>query len=727
MDEHEYINSQKTVYVLKPRTKRKLNHDQRPHTVNQEGQPLPKKSKNPMVGLLGGKEPISFANLRYENYRKSIKKQEEVFESLYQNLDVDLLKKIVEVARSDDENDYFGSRTIKTIALFNKSSVGNGDSFIHKLLAELESKRHTIVTLNSKEANTMRNALKTIIHGVTKNQSASDRQGHQNHNNAAEDEEDEDGQLLFDKRSPYDFDIIREWCLKNYHRKNKIMVVFEDIDSFNPHLLGKLIKMMHSQNEKVPFRLIFNSTVNFTTLVRNIDVQVQNMLTFSSFEVDQVNYLINLIVKNLIMNNDFLIGEDLSQLITQKFHNSVKNIDMFDKILKLSTMAFYFNNPFSIFYYGDKEIPKEYIPHLRQLKSFQRHIEGLVGRSHYERAQILLTNDEKLRYFFIQELSSFKNNELNFKSLFRFVTEVLSGFTNSINSKAYNYLDIYHILILSDKDHDLLKTKFFVDILNDLKGLGFYDLKQLITLLSQFQDPSVRKLYTDNEASLDFSYLEELNDIQSRESQLQFKLEFSRFKDTFIKLIDQFLKTSMKPFANIPFNELFLISNSQDIIQKNLFPEYRENIINSLINHESLLSVFENATSPLQKFNELNELINPLIVELFQIYRDTNLILNIYDFYQVFKYSMNYDKIIDTFVEVLDDDTFNVLENYLNDEDRFKFIYQFFNDPDVSKEEKYDKLMLVFFLQKCNEMIYMGFFKERKPKDYLEKAVWRGL
>lgn len=716
MEGHDYVNSQKTVYVLKRNKKRKISNAQL--QIEEEAQPLPKNANNPLVRLLGGKEPLPFVKLRYENYKRSIQKQQDITSSLYQNLNVDLLKKIVEVAKSGESSD----STIQAIALFNKSSVGNGDSFIKKLIVKLESKRHTIVTLNSKESNTMRSALRNIIQGVTHEKSTL---GKKQSNEGSDQEEKENEQLMFDKRSLYDLDIIREWSLKNYHKKNKIIVIFEDVDSFSPQLLGKLIKLMHSQNKKVHFRLIFNSSVNFTTFVRNIDVQVQNLLNFSSFEIDQVNHLINRVVEKLILTDDILIGEQLSQLITQKFHNSIKSIDVFDRILKFSKMAFHFNNPFSIFYDQEIDLPKDYAFALRQLPSFQRYIETLIGRSHYERAQILLTNDDKLKYFFSQEVTAFKENTRKFKSIFKFVTAVLLKFNPSSRDKDYNHLDIYHLLILNDDDNDHLKTEFFVDLINALRQMSFYEWTTLIKSIKSFGDGLVHDFYLTNKSMFSLNELNRLNEEQTTEAILQFKIEFTRFKDSFIKTLDLFLRKSYKPFPHLTFHEAFQISNSQNIVQKNLFPEFREDIINSLISHEAYLK--SSITSPLQKFNELNNLVNPLIVELFQIYRNTSLILNIYDFYQVFKYSLNYNKIIDTFIEVLDDDTFNILENYLNDEERFKFIYQFFNDPSRSKEEKYNKLMLVFFLQKCNEMIYMGFFKERKPKDYLEKTVWRGL
>ena len=122
----------------------------------------------------------------------------------------------------------------------------------------------------------------------------------------------------------------------------------------------------------------------------------------------------------------------------------------------------------------------------------------------------------------------------------------------------------------------------------------------------------------------------------------------------------------------------------------------------------------------------LNIILNPIICELFQIYRETSLNLNIYDFYQVFKNSLRSEEIMKLFMEILDNT--DLLEKYLNDADRFKFIYIFFNDADISNEMKFDKLMLVFFLQKCGELIDCGFLKQIKRKgDSLEKCIWRGL
>ncbi|CCH42071.1 Origin recognition complex subunit 3 [Wickerhamomyces ciferrii] len=189
-------------------------------------------------------------------------------------------------------------------------------------------------------------------------------------------------------------------------------------------------------------------------------------------------------------------------------------------------------------------------------------------------------------------------------------------------------------------------------------------------------------------------------------------------------LIENFIKSSFKNPFELVLNECFQF-NDFKILNSNLSPNFRSILEDSLINPELYINtrISNNSNS----MEILNSKINPILSELFQIYRETNLNLNIFDFYQVFKNSLNKDEILQKIMEILDDKN-NILENYLNDEIRFKFIYKFFNDMDISNDLKWDKLTLVWFLQKCGELIDLGFCKQIKRKgDTLEKNIWRGL
>ncbi|KAH3663450.1 hypothetical protein WICMUC_005976 [Wickerhamomyces mucosus] len=696
MDETAFLESQSTVYVLKKKSKRsKLN----PETliVSEEGYPL--NSKTPFLKLLEGKESPENAEQRYKLYSRNINRQQLKSKDITQNFNTSLLKdlsKVINAQNSESE--------IDTIALFNKQ----GDHFLDQFINHLRQNPNVnkIITMNSKQCTTMRFTIKHIVDSIikvgystkiettkVKNNNNNDSNG--NDNDEDNDEDDEEGQF-FDKRVPYDLDIVSDWCQKNSFQNNRVILIFEDVNSFDLKILNRLLKFIHSYRNRIPFKLVFNLATSLKVFLKRLEHEIQYLLNFKEFKLDQSNQLLNILVDQLIISDNILLESNLAGTILNKF-KSIKNIDDFLKILKFAKMSYFFSNPFSC---DLNYLSTEYIQPLRTTKSFQQYINHLHENKEFDEIETLLTNDEKMNELYQNSKVEFSSNVENFKFFYKFITEIFIKYFTLSKLKTLNHLDIYYQLITND---EVTRILFINDLIGTFKNLSYDQLKQFFNEMKISENFLVNKFVTEDLNFVRFDQLDKWSISESKEYVLQHKIEFKKLKEFMSKKFETFIKTSFHQFDNLLFHEFFLICDPDNTIKQNLFPSFRNVLEQSLLNHENYLNT--SIQTSFDKFEQLNDMINPILVEVYQIFRETNLMLNIFDFYQSFRYSLNSTKIIDQFLTILDDDEYKLLENYLNDNERFNFIYQFFNDTNTTKEEKFDKLILVFFLQKYFKVV----------------------
>lgn len=120
--------------------------------------------------------------------------------------------------------------------------------------------------------------------------------------------------------------------------------------------------------------------------------------------------------------------------------------------------------------------------------------------------------------------------------------------------------------------------------------------------------------------------------------------------------------------------------------------------------HTELIENYNNLTlhlirPPLRKLLEdalndsllyLGDAQRPLLVQLFNIYREAPTNINIYDFYTTFR-------------------------SLLNRQD-----FEDIND------DEWNEMTYAWFIQNCSTLVLMGFLKEKPKGDYLDKSLWRG-
>ena len=632
-----------------------------------------------------------------------------------------------------------------TCVLLSNSSISTSLVFLSQLTTHLTANNnYKVVTINSKESRTMRSTLKAIVKGIT-GDADSNVQAIENFqkdqlidlddfDDFNDDEEDEDEIKTFDRRHPWDLDIAQEWCDlvwkkngNNIHTSQlRIVLVIEDIESFNLSLLNALLRLLHSYSDRLPLKLIFNVGTNIKTFSQKLSHDVLHMMTFHRFNIEQTDQIINRVVSDLVVPDTLLLDEELAGFILRRFKGSVKNVGDFMNTITYANMTHFFANPLSIIpFLGEEqlmELPTPYLNALRTLPSFRKYISSLVDSANdNSKLKSLLQSDDATRQLLIKSIKSFKIYTHCLKSVFWLFTEVIGKRTFRTGM---THLEIYCKLTSRDS---LISKQLVSELLLKLDSITVEDLKDIFAEIEQesHDNDFLHGLFFKLKTHVDFNSLDGFRG-SSYAEKMNFKIESRKLVKLFISILSDFLKSNIENPYHITFHELFTLSDV-DVVKQNLVPSTKNDIMEALINPEAYL---EGSCTGHEVLDRLNNSMEPVISTMFTIYRETTLDLNIYDYYAVFKSSLPKDEIMRDLELILDDES-NILESYLSDELRFKYIYQFFNDKNIPTELKWDKLTLTFFLQKCEELVYCGFFKQKlhakKKAGSLEKAVWKDV
>lgn len=153
------------------------------------------------------------------------------------------------------------------------------------------------------------------------------------------------------------------------------------------------------------------------------------------------------------------------------------------------------------------------------------------------------------------------------------------------------------------------------------------------------------------------------------------------------QLLEELFRRQFRAIDLNVFYEIFTL-NGGLIWQRTELVENFENLTLRLI-RPKLRELLEQALCSAQLY--LNCKTQPLLVILFNIYREAPITINIYDFYTTFRALIN----------------------------RLEF--------DVVDDATWNEMTYAWFLQNCTTLIQMGLLKEKPKGDYLEKGLWRGI
>jgi origin recognition complex subunit 3 len=690
-------------------------------------------SEPPFVRLLYGAEPKENTVRRYERFQEIHERQSDLIKHILSDMSELTSQQIDSVIKTPI------SGNLDTCMLLSKSGFATSAVFLEQMKKYLEANEsYKVITLNSKETTTMRLALKQLVNGITGEvsmESVNDQNDEEDDDNDDDNDNEDDEEIkTFDKRHPWDLDIVEQWCQLHWQKTGttiddsdlRIVLILEDIESFELNLLNKFLILLHSYASALPLKLIFNIGNNVQSFAQKLSSEVSHMLSIHKLSIEQTDHIINRVVSDIIIPQDLMIGEELAKFILDRFKFSIKNVDELIKILTFSEMIHFFANELSLLPFLEEseilQLHSDYFESLRQLPSFKRYINMMVLKKLPNDKILPLVHDNAATAAaFIKASRVYSNFVQTFRSIFKLLTEVLAQ--RSFKSEK-NHMEYYFKLVIKD---DFIRVQFINELLLLLGSISAEDLKEMMQEIEHLaqEDDFIHGLSFSLKQQVDITILDEFQG-DNFADKTNYKIEAKKLIDRFTSTLGEFLKSKITRSDKIIFNEVFML-NDVDVVRLNLVPAIKDMRLDSLIYPENRLG---DSKTGHEVIDRLNGLVKPVLTQMFSLYRETMLDLNIYDYYSAFKYSLRKDEIMRDINLILDDKD-KVFESYLNDDLRFKYIYQFFNDTTLSEDEKWDRFTLALFLQKAEELVYCGFFKQRshanKKAGSLEKALWKDV
>lgn len=161
------------------------------------------------------------------------------------------------------------------------------------------------------------------------------------------------------------------------------------------------------------------------------------------------------------------------------------------------------------------------------------------------------------------------------------------------------------------------------------------------------------------------------------------------------------------------FQELFTLDNSSGLLNQAMFPRYRSNMEDNLLNWQQILKIKKPEEGDQKPIERLDDSMPPVAGHLFKLYREAPLSINVYDFYTTFKETLPK----------------NEITRFLGDQGKAgnKKVKRFVESN--SEEDLLDKVSLALFMQALFDFDHVGIIKTQSNKNYdvIEKCIWRGI
>ncbi|CAN6630862.1 hypothetical protein TRVA0_012S03224 [Trichomonascus vanleenenianus] len=572
--------SQLTTYFLDRKKPQTIHFDDNFQHALQYETNLLKSKEVPFIRLLGGKEPEERVILRWELFIKAWKEQQSRIDSLLYRSNAQILEDIATYVTGLQQPNLWSMLKIKTAVVLTGANIANHLRFFTQLRKKIISKENVrIVSLTSKECNSLKTTLKLIISHLTEGFASS-----------------------IDKRVKYDLDLLLDWY-GTLPADTQVIISFEDADLFSMAVLGQVISLLQSYTSKMPIKLILGASTSIEILqerlaqscVRKLDAQPFQALLHDSTTT---------IVNDVIFKPDaytLFPGPKVMSSLYQRQLESLDSEDTFTMSLKYLYMTHYYSNPFAVFSQCTSEesilaLAAQFdARQVRMLSSFRFWVESLVEKKEFLLVKELMTNDAVLLKealpAAVLAVRSYAQRVLvktviveGLEKVFKDPTGFnrtdlyLLGLSGSLSQKQ----EIKHLLVLLEK----ATTENIIELLD-----GFSEYEHLDCLAKLSQD-----LYTLIGSDEDCA-------------------------DAVANNVSEFIAELDFPYQKLFMQEVLFIDHVS-LLESAFLPTYRGAIETALSNPRHYLGNIER---------------DPHLSILYELSRESSVHINLYDYFVAFK------------------------------------------------------------------------------------------
>ncbi|TID30473.1 hypothetical protein CANINC_000984 [Pichia inconspicua] len=558
------------------------------------------------------------------------------------------------------------------------------------------------------------------------------------------------------------FEDTEDMLLKFKEKGITLVVLIQNADSMSSLLIEQCLSLLHKYNTISDVCCTIGISTPFIIFQEKISKLLISKLKTKSFAIDNSNEAINQIMEDLLLN----INETYNSLIFDPklvlkflYKRDVMSIQQFNNNMKMIYMRHYYSQPLSVFWTNDFskiDLKSIYFTIFKTLPSVienskeidQKHLIGIADNNVQLIGDMLRTNLNKLinwRYEFrnlidflnfiqasiLQDMKIWNNNLELFQMLFEKYYELRDAEDN------WNDID--------DDEHDVDSN---IDDLIQESGRKKSKVEKKLSnalmsrinpvTLTNFLNPIWKSLQTMENKEIKSFYKQLCSDEQfhfiTRSNKFPSKCPYGS-KSEFIKSIQISLRNRVceLDLDYQPFREICVVR--EDAIWKihDAFePCVMENSLKVLDDPGKILfnSTHWVDNDELKKIDvKMFHFVEPILCEMYRIFKETGVNTNVYDFYQVFQNSIMRRKEL---VRLLNVKLDKLRSNDDIDTNEFDFMKMILNNTeselDAGIEDEWSRLTLSWFLKSLAEFQIIGLLREGSSKSQaIEKVMWRGI
>ncbi|KAK3089676.1 hypothetical protein FSP39_005541 [Pinctada imbricata] len=296
-------------------------------------------------------------------------------------------------------------REIPTAALVTGVNTPDHGVMFSNLVTSIKERVSPLVaTLKSKDCNNVKNVLSKTLGQILQNPQLFT---------------DEEGEILTSKNIPCTLSTLVSWYKEKFQKrvsspqKRKssgqlvkdtvtyppVVIVFEDLESFLPHVLQDFIAICRTYLEQLPLVFVFGIATSVSAVHRLLPSTVSSMLCMEKFQAPPSSEYLTLVINKILMTAEypFKLGPRVFPLLLDIFLYHDFSVLNFIKGLQFSMLDHYFTLPISHLCCPEEEVKghinklsKKELDRVCSLQSFRRYVESCEPEK-----QIELLTDEK--------------------------------------------------------------------------------------------------------------------------------------------------------------------------------------------------------------------------------------------------------------------------------------------------------------------------------------------
>ncbi|GAB7354040.1 hypothetical protein MBLNU459_g4622t2 [Dothideomycetes sp. NU459] len=310
-------------------------------------------------------------------------------QSLYQRLWSDQHQRLQE-----------SSNKVPSAVILTGPSIASHGPLFDQLSKKITGSDESVfVSLTSSLAPNLKTLLKNLIQRATASDARDD------------DDDDEIGLAKVNRKRPrylnYDLQLLFEYVKDK--EASKVVVAFQDCEAFDGPLLSDAIELLSCWRDRIPFVFFFGVATSIENFQAKLAKKATRYIAGQRFDVVKAESALEQAFNSLHSGKPTLwLGAGICAAMLRRQRDHIQSLDAFVDSVQYAYLAHFYANAPSVFLdegLDITQISKEHFEALRNLPSFQSHVETLLVERQASLVRNLLDSNEELLLYVKKQLS----------------------------------------------------------------------------------------------------------------------------------------------------------------------------------------------------------------------------------------------------------------------------------------------------------------------------------